>query len=60
MRSWDCSQSENEEEEELGKEGITWQRSGMKSKNWRESWNKEGWKEALGSSRSCEGTHVTR
>ena len=29
-----------------GKKGTKWQRSGMKSKNWRKSWNKEGWKEA--------------
>ena len=37
VRSWDCSRIENEEEEErnAAKKGIRWQRSGMKSKNWR-------------------------
>ena len=32
-----------------GENGTTWQHSWMKSNNWRTSWNKEGWKEALGS-----------
>ena len=29
-----------------GEKGTKWQHSGMKSKNRRRSWNKEGWKEA--------------
>ena len=37
-----------------GEKGTKWQHSGMKSKNWRRSWNKEGWKKAPGSRRSCE------
>ena len=41
MRSQDCSKA--------GEKETRWQHSGMKSKNWRRSWNKEGWKEAPGS-----------
>ena len=28
-----------------GERGTNWQHSGVKSKTWRRSWNKEGWKE---------------
>ena len=31
-----------------------WQHSGMKSKNWKRSWNNEGWMEAPGSWRLWE------
>ena len=42
MRSWDCSQIENEEEEESWREGD--QMAALKK--WRIFWNEEGWKEA--------------
>ena len=38
MKSWDCSQTENEEEEESWQEGAKWQSSGRRSKRWRKSW----------------------
>ena len=38
VQSWNCSQIENEEEEEsLARKGPKWQRSGMKSNDWRKS-----------------------
>ena len=37
MRSWDCSQIENKEEEESWREGTKWRHSGRKSKNLRRS-----------------------
>ena len=55
MRSWDCSQIENEEEAESLRErdqmAAQWDEE---QKNWRRSWSKEGWKEAPCSWRSCE------
>ena len=45
MRSWDCSLIENTEEEESWHE-TKWQRSGRRSKSWRQSWKEEGWIEA--------------
>ena len=58
MRSLEYSQIVNEEEEERWRErdqmAAQWEHNGMKSKSWRRSWNKEGWKEALCSWRSCE------
>ena len=33
MRSWDCSQIEDEEREETGKKGTKWQRSGTNCNN---------------------------
>ena len=53
MRSWDCSQIENEEGEESWREGDQIA-AGMRSKDWRRSWNEGGWKEAPCSWRSCE------
>ena len=41
MRSWNCSQIKNEEEEE-------------QSINWRRFWNEEGWTEAPFSWRLCK------
>ena len=38
----------------VGKDGTKWKHSGMKRNNWRRSWNKDGWKEALCSWRLCE------
>ena len=35
-----------EKRRKASKKGIRSQHRGMKSKNWRKFWNKEGWKEA--------------
>ena len=41
MRSWDCSQIENEEEEEIWRgRGPDGSSSGMKSNNWRRLWHR--------------------
>ena len=46
MRTWDCSQIE-EEEEESWRERVQMAAQWVKGRYWRRSWNKEGWKEAL-------------